>query len=69
MTGFEEAGTARSMDWLAQLFSADGVDTLDMCCIRQLERLWLHKIRYVRLESGRIASIPEVFRRCGWWSV
>ena len=58
----------RCMDWLNQLLSEDGVSALDMRSIRQLERIWLKKIRHIRLESGQIVAIADVFRRCGWWS-
>ena len=57
-----------SLDWLEQLLSEDGVCTVDMRCIKRLERIWLHKIRYIKLESGRVVSIPDIFRLCGWWS-
>ena len=58
----------RRIDWLEQLLGEDGVCILDMRCIRLLERIWLCKIRFIKLESGRIVSIPDVLRRCGWWS-
>ena len=67
MTGIAHAGATRSMDWVEQLFGDDGCNTIDMRCIRQLERIWLHKIRYLRLESGRVVSISDIFRTCGWW--
>lgn len=54
--------------WLEKLLSEGGVDTLDLHYIRLLERLWLNKIRFIQLESGRVVSIPDIFRRCGWWS-
>ena len=68
MIGFAEAGTTRSMDWVERLLSQDGVATVDMQTIRRLERIWLRQIRFITLESGRIVSIPDIFRRCGWWS-
>ena len=58
----------RRIDWVEQLLGEDGVNTIDMRCIRLLERIWLRKIRFIKLESGRVVSIPDVFRRCGWWS-
>lgn len=41
MTGFAEVGATRSMGWVEQLLGEDGLNTLDMRCIRLLERIWL----------------------------
>lgn len=68
MTGFEEAGTTRLINWVEQLCGEDGVDTLDVETIHHLERIYLHRIRFIKLRTGHVVSIPEVFRRCGWWS-
>jgi hypothetical protein len=56
------------MEWVSRLLEQDYCDSLDMRVIRQLERVYLKKIRLITLESGRVVSIPEIFRRCGWWS-
>lgn len=68
MNDFAEVGATRSMIWLEQLLDEVGVNTLDMRTIHQLERIYLRQIRYIRLDSGRVVSIPDIFRRCGWWS-
>ena len=58
----------RRIDWVEQLLGEDGVNTIDLRCIRLLEQIYLRKIRFIQLESGRVVSIPDIFRRCGWWS-
>ena len=68
MTNRATLRITRSLDWVEQLLSELGVSHLDMRVIHQLERIWLKQIRFIRLESGRIVSIADVFRRCGWWS-
>ncbi len=58
----------RRIDWVEKLLGEDGVNTLDMRSVHLLERIWLRKIRFIKLKSGRVVSIPDIFRRCGWWS-
>jgi hypothetical protein len=58
----------RTMEWVRRLIERDYCDALDFRAIRQLERIYLKKIRLITLESGQVVSIPEIFRRCGWWS-
>lgn len=53
--------------WIEQLL-AGRVEALDLAVINRLERIWLQRIRHIRLESGRIVGIADIFRRCGWWS-
>jgi hypothetical protein len=56
-----------SLDWIER-FLVEGTDILDLRAIRHLEQLYVRKIRFVRLESGRVVEIADVFRQCGWWS-
>ena len=56
----------RSLDWIER-FLAEGTDVLDARVIRRLEQIYLREIRFIRLESGRVVEIADVFRRCGWW--
>lgn len=57
-----------NLSWIEVLLDQGFCDTLDLRVIRRLEGIYLKKIRFIRLESGRVVSIPEIFRRCGWWS-
>lgn len=55
------------LKWIER-FLAEGTDVLDARVIRRLEQIYLQEIRFVRLESGRIVEIADVFRQCGWWT-
>lgn len=55
------------LDWIER-FLVEGTDLLDLRAIRRLEQIYRQEIRFVRLESGRVVEIADVFRRCGWWS-